>query len=93
MFKISEYRNLTILLFLIGLCLQLLLSFSYWVGGDQMHLLELGMRLVGDGTLSSYSKLKSGGGTNLGFLMQILVASPLFIWENFRAPMFVPNIV
>ena len=55
-----------------------------------MHLLELGMRLVDGGNLSSFSKLKEGGGANLGSLMQILVAGPLFIWENFRAPMLVP---
>ncbi len=90
MLKHSKYRNLIILFFLIGLFLQLLVSFSYWVGGDQMHLLELGMRLVDGGNLSSFSKLKEGGGANLGSLMQILVAGPLFIWENFRAPMLVP---
>jgi|GEM_PF-6249593 len=83
-------RIAILILFFVGLVVQIYLSFSYWVGGDQLHLLDLGAKLAYENELLGYSKLKEGGGANLGSLMQLLVAGPLYLWENFRSPMLIP---
>jgi hypothetical protein len=86
----TNNNKIIIAIMSLAITIQAVLSFGYWVGGDQLHLLDLGTKLVGEGELLGYSKLKTGGGMNLGSLMQLLVAGPLFLWESYLSPMIVP---
>lgn len=86
----KDYLQWSYIVLIIALTIQSILSMSFWVGVDQLHLIDLGAKLSEDGTLLGYSKLKSGGGANLGSLMQILVAIPLYLFNHFQAPMLVP---
>ncbi len=69
-----------------GLTYLWLLSRS-WVGRDQILLLRLGEDLVLTGTLSPMAKAMSGGGTIPGSLLQILIGLPLYVWQDYRAPL------
>jgi hypothetical protein len=82
--KIKAY---IIILFLIGLALQIFLSFNYQVGGDQEHLISLGERFVETHSLEPFAKIRAGGGTNPGFLMQLLIGLPLMICDSPYSPM------
>jgi len=80
-------KKYIILLFLIGLILQIFLSLNFEIGGDQEHLLALGERFAETHELEPFAKLKSGGGTNPGFLMQLLIGIPLIIFNDYHSPM------
>jgi hypothetical protein len=82
-----KIKNYIIILFLTGLALQIFLSFNYQVGGDQEHLLSLGERFVETHNLEPFAKIRSGGGTNPGFLMQLLIGFPLMIHDSPYSPM------
>jgi hypothetical protein len=73
-------------LLLTGFGLQLLLWSRQWVYGDQYALLLSAIRYLGSGELAPFTKEMSGGGRIVGGLLQILIAWPLRLWADFRAP-------
>ena len=76
----------TAALLLVGLSLQLLLWSRQWLYGDQYALLLSAIRYLDSGQLAPFTKEMSGGGRIVGGLLQILIAWPLRIWADFRAP-------
>lgn len=70
----------------LGLALQILLWSRQWIYGDQYALLTPAVEYLATGELSPFSKRMSGGGRIPGTLLQVVVATPLRLWADFRAP-------
>ena len=70
----------------LGLLLSALLVARQQVGGDQLNLLARGWLLVVDGRWISYGNPTSAGGNAPGGVTSVLVALPLYLWRDFRAP-------
>jgi hypothetical protein len=75
--------------FFLGLMVHVFLVSRSWVGGDQLHLLRLGLDFSLTGSLSPYAKLTGGVGTNPGALLQVLVGAPLTIVPHYQSPLFI----
>ena len=71
---------------IIGLLLQLLLWSRQWVYGDQYALLLAGLDVLATGELPAFAKMMSGDGRIPGALLPILIAAPLDLWADYRAP-------
>lgn len=73
-------------LLVLGVVLQLWLVSRAWIGGDQVLLLDLGLRFLETGKLEPTAKTMSGGASIPGSLLQLLIAAPLRVWPDNRAP-------
>jgi hypothetical protein len=82
-----------LLIFLIGLLLQVYLLSRVWIDGDQVALLTSGLDFANHGTIHPTAKTMSGGGAIPGCLLQLLVGIPLKIYPHFRAPNFLISIM
>ena len=69
-----------------GAALQALLWSRQWLYGDQYALLLSGIEVVETGDLPPHAKTMSGGGRIPGALLPLLVAVPLRLWADYRAP-------
>lgn len=76
------------LTFLLGFLWSLLMAWRSQVDGDQRLLLELGWPLIDHGEWLQYGMPTSAGGRSPGGLMSLLMALPLWIWRDYRAPAF-----
>ena len=85
--KTTVVKKAIIILFIVGLALHIFLAAKYWIGGDQAHLLRLGMKLAEHGVIEPFGKLATGVGLNVGCLLQFLVGIPLKTYPHFRSPM------
>jgi hypothetical protein len=79
-------RLLLALLLAAGLALSALLAARSQIGGDQLNLLARGWLLVEEGTLIPYGNPGSSGGVAPGAVTSLLVAPPLALWRDARAP-------
>lgn len=70
----------------LGVVLQAWLVSRAWIGGDQVLLLDLGLRFLESGKLEPAAKTMSGGAWIPGSLLQLLIAAPLKVWPDNRAP-------
>ena len=92
---VGSFRNLrasvyfwpTAALFILGAILQLFLASRSWIGGDQVHLLNLGLDFSVRHHLQPFAKMMSGAGANPGSLLQLLVGIPLLLLPHFHSPM------
>lgn len=85
-FKTGLIRRGPVALFALGSCLSLLLLARSQTGGDQLNLLARGWLLASHGELVPYGNPTSGGGVSPGPMTSVVVALPLFVWMNARAP-------
>ena len=69
-----------------GAALQALLWSRQWIYGDQYALLLSGIEVLETGDLPPFAKTMSGGGRIPGALLPLLVAAPLQMWADYRAP-------
>ena len=69
-----------------GAALQILLWSRQWIYGDQYALLLAGIGVLETGDLPPFAKTMSGGGRVPGALLPLLVAAPLQVWADYRAP-------
>ncbi len=69
-----------------GAALQTLLWSRQWIYGDQYALLLSGIGVLETGDLPPFAKTMSGGGRVPGALLPLLVAAPLQVWADYRAP-------
>ncbi len=76
----------TTVLLAVGLSLQVLLWSRQWIYGDQYALLTPAVEYLATGELAPFSKGMSGGGRIPGTLLQWAIATPLRLWQDFRAP-------
>jgi hypothetical protein len=76
-------------LFAVGLALSGLMVARQQVGGDQLNLLARGWLLADQGRFISYGNPMSSGGKAPGGATTLLVALPLHLWQDFRAPALV----
>jgi hypothetical protein len=83
-----DRRALWLLLALLalGLALEAWLVSRAWIQGDQAILLDLGLEFLESGQLKPVAKTMSGGASIPGCLLQLLIAGPLAIWPDNRAP-------
>ena len=70
----------------VGAALQALLWSRQWIYGDQYVLLLSGIEVVESGDLPPFAKTMSGDGRIPGALLPLLVAVPLQVWADYRAP-------
>ncbi|HWP82548.1 MAG TPA: hypothetical protein VNN76_07825 [Bacteroidota bacterium] len=86
---VNLFRRQPLALFflLLGFSLHVVLACRSWVGGDQIHLLRLGLEFSQTGTLAPFAKLTGGAGTNPGALLQLLVGIPLAVIPHYQSPM------
>ena len=73
----------------VGLALSALMVARQQVGGDQLNLLARGWLLADQGRFISYGNPMSSGGKAPGGATTLLVALPLRLWPDFRAPALV----
>jgi hypothetical protein len=83
-----HWRRWMLLIFLVGLLIEVALAVRSGIAGDQTHLLALGLRFADGGALEPWTKIMQGAGNN-GALMQILIGVPLAIVEDHRSPLVV----
>ena len=69
-----------------GTLLQALLWSRQWIYGDQYALFLSGLDLLETGRLPPVAKYMSGGGHIPGSLLPLLIAGPLEVWTDYRAP-------
>ena len=70
----------------VGAALQVLLWSRQGIANDQSQVLLSGIEVLATGDLPPVVKPTSGGGHLPGALLRILVAGPLAIWPDYRAP-------
>lgn len=70
----------------VGFALQMFLWSRQWIYGDQYALLTPAVEYLASGELAPFSKSMSGGGRIPGTLLQLVIATPLRLWSDFRAP-------
>lgn len=78
-------RPLYWLVFALGLGIGLLMVLSSQLSGDQSLMLDLGWSLFKDGQWPQYGMPTSAGGRSPGGLTALLVAGPLYVWQDYRA--------
>ena len=69
-----------------GALLQALLWSRQWVYGDQYALLLPALDLLETGEWPAFAKTMSGNGRIPGALLPLLIAGPLEVWPDYRAP-------
>lgn len=69
-----------------GLLISLLMVARAQVGGDQLNLLARGWLLAERGQLVPYGNPLSSGGDGPGIATTLLMAGPLAVWRDHRAP-------
>ena len=69
-----------------GVALQAMLWWRQPLQGDQFHLLLSGLEVLATGDLPPVGKETTGDGRILGALQPLLVAAPLALWPDYRAP-------
>lgn len=69
-----------------GLLLSLVMVVRAQAGGDQLNLLSRGWLLVERGQLIPYGNPLSSGGDGPGIATTLLMAGPLAVWRDHRAP-------
>jgi hypothetical protein len=75
-------------LFVLGLLIAVTMAWRSQVGGDQLNLLARGWLLAAQHVWIPYGNRTSAGGFGPGGLTSILVALPLTVWSEYRAPVF-----
>ena len=70
----------------LGLLLSALMVVRAQAGGDQLNLLSRGWLLVERGQLIPYGNPLSSGGDGPGIATTLLMAGPLAVWRDHRAP-------
>ncbi len=70
----------------LGLVLSALMVVRAQAGGDQLNLLSRGWLLVERGQLIPYGNPLSSGGDGPGIATTLLMAGPLAVWRDHRAP-------
>lgn len=70
----------------LGLLLSTLMVVRAQAGGDQLNLLSRGWLLVERGQLIPYGNPLSSGGDGPGIATTLLMAGPLAVWRDHRAP-------
>ncbi len=79
-------RRLVAAILCAGAALQILLWSRQWIYGDQYALLLAGIGLLETGDLPPFAKTMSGDGRVPGALLPLLIAAPLQVWADYRAP-------
>lgn len=69
-----------------GFALQMAMWSRQWIYGDQYALLTPAVQYLASGELAPFAKGMSGGGRIPGTLLQLLIATPLRVDADFRAP-------
>lgn len=72
--------------FLSGLAISIAMLLRSQVGGDQLNLLARGWLLVVDQVFIPFGNPLSSGGNAAGGFTTLLVALPLYLWRDHRAP-------
>jgi hypothetical protein len=72
--------------FALGIGLSIIMAWRSQIGGDQRLMLNLGWQLVNAGEWLPYGMPTSAGGRSPGGLMGLVMAVPLWIWRDYRAP-------
>lgn len=72
--------------FALGLSIGLLMVANSQLSGDQVQLLNLGWQLAHNHVWLPYGMITSAGGFSPGGLSGALVAAPLYLWHDYRAP-------
>ncbi len=79
-------RALLAACFLVGLGISIAMLLRSQVGGDQLNLLARGWLLAVDQVFIPYGNPLSSGGNAPGGVTTLLVALPLWVWHDHRAP-------
>lgn len=85
----SHLKGATITVFVLGAALHAFLMARSWIGGDQIHILNLGLDFAVHGTIHPFAKFMSGAGGNPGALLQLLVGVPLKVVPHYQSPMII----
>lgn len=72
--------------FALGLSVGLLMVVNSQLTGDQAQLLNLGWQLTHNGVWVPHGMITSAGGFSPGGLSGLLIAAPLYLWNDYRAP-------
>ncbi len=72
--------------FVLGLSIGLLMVVNSQLGGDQVQLLNLGWQLSHNHIWLPHGMITSAGGFSPGGFSGLLVAAPLYLWNDYRAP-------
>ncbi len=82
----SSARAKFVTWFMLGLSVGLLMVANSQVSGDQVQLLNLGWQLSHNHIWLPHGMLTSAGGFSPGGFSGLLVAAPLYLWNDYRAP-------
>jgi hypothetical protein len=82
----SDARTKFISWFVLGLSIGLLMVANSQLTGDQAQLLNLGWQLVHNHVWLAHGMTTSAGGFSPGGFAGVLVAVPLYLWNDYRAP-------
>ena len=72
--------------FVLGLSIGLLMVVNSQLSGDQLQLLNLGWQLSHNHLWVPHGMITSAGGFSPGGFSALLVAGPLYLWNDYRAP-------
>ena len=72
--------------FTLGLSIGLLMVVNGQVSGDQVQLLNLGWQLAHNHIWLPHGMITSAGGFSPGGFSGLLIAAPLYLWNDYRAP-------
>jgi hypothetical protein len=72
--------------FVLGLSIGLLMVANSQLTGDQVQLLNLGWQLTHNHIWLPHGMITSAGGFSPGGFAAVLVAAPLYLWNDYRAP-------
>jgi hypothetical protein len=72
--------------FVLGLSIGLLMVANSQLTGDQAQLLNLGWQLAHNHVWLPHGMITSAGGFSPGGFVAVLVAAPLYLWNDYRAP-------
>jgi hypothetical protein len=72
--------------FVLGLSIGLLMVVNSQLTGDQVQLLNLGWQLAHNHVWLPHGMITSAGGMSPGGFSGLLVAAPLYVWNDYRAP-------
>jgi hypothetical protein len=72
--------------FVLGLSIGLLMVVNSQLTGDQVQLLNLGWQLSHNHVWLPHGMITSAGGFSPGGFAGLLVAAPLYLWNDYRAP-------
>ena len=82
----SSARAKFVTWFVLGLSIGLLMVVNSQVTGDQVQLLNLGWQLSHNHLWLPHGMITSAGGFSPGGFSGLLVAAPLYLWNDYRAP-------